>query len=107
MPAGHKPLPADAEPFDIPATKYSHRRGHCTFHSLLRDFDLEDPVLERIADIVDEADVVHEASIEPVARGLDCICRGLRRISRGDLNALDRGRLVFDALYAELAAEMP
>lgn len=102
IPAGYKPLPEGAEPFDIPGVAYSHRRGRCTFSTLLREFDLKDPTLQRIAQIVDEADVIQEASLEPAASGLDLICRGLRRISAGDEQALERGALIYEALYAEL-----
>lgn len=105
IPAGHKPLPDDAEPFDIPGAKYSHHRGHCTFYTLIHEYELEDPILRRIAQIVDEADVVQEATVEPAAPGLDLICRGLRRISADDPIALERGSLIFEALYAELKAE--
>ncbi len=102
---GQKPLPGDAEPFDIPGVKYSHRRGHCSFYTLLREFNLKDPVLLRIAQMVDEADVVQEAFVEPAAPGLDLICRGLRRTSSDDHTALERGAQIYAALYAELAAE--
>jgi len=105
VPAGDKPLPEGAEPFDIPGARYSHHRGHCTFYTLLREFDLKDPVLQHMAQIVDEADVVQEAAVEPVAPGLDMICRGLRRISPDDPTALERGALIYEALYAELKAE--
>ena len=54
--------------------------------------------------LVDEADVVQDVAVEPAAPGLDLICRGLRRTSPDDLTALARGGLVYDALYAELAA---
>ena len=105
VPAGAPVLPKGAEPFDIPGARLSHRRGHCTFHTALQEYKLKDPVLERIARIVDEADVVQEASVEPVAAGLDFLCRGLRRISPDDQAALERGALLYDALYAQLAAE--
>jgi hypothetical protein len=104
VPAGHQPLPAGAEPFDIPGVRLTHRRGRCSFSTFLREFELEDPLLHQMARIVDEADVVQEAAVEPAAPGLDLICRGLRRISPDDLTALERGGMVFDALYAELAA---
>ncbi len=104
IPAGQKPLPEEAEAFDIPGVKYSHRRGHCTFHTFLREHDLRDPVLARIAQIVDEADVVQEAAVEPAAPGLDLICRGIRRTCKDDWQALERGAMVFEALYSELAA---
>lgn len=105
VPAGHKPLPDGAEPFDIPGAKFSHRRGRSTFHTLLREHDLSDPILQRIAQIVDEADVIQEANVEPGAPGLDLICRGVRRVSDDDAQALDRGALIYEALYAELKVE--
>ena len=102
---GTKPLPEGAEPFDIPGARLSHHQGRCTFATLLRAHDLHDPVLERIARIVDEADVVQEVTLEPAAPGLDLLCRGLRRISPNDQEALDLARLLYDALYAQLASE--
>jgi hypothetical protein len=107
IPVGETPLPDGAEPFDIPGVRLSHRRGHSTFHTMLREYDLTDPVLERIARIVDEADVVQEAPVEPAAPGLDLLCRGLRQISPDDTVALERGALLYDALYAQLARETP
>jgi len=105
VPAGQKPLPEGAEPFDIPGVRLSHHRGHCTFYTMLREYDLHDPVLQRIARVVDEADTVQEASLEPAAAGLDLICRGLRLTSPNDQVALERGRLIYDALYAQFASE--
>jgi hypothetical protein len=103
IPAGTKPGISKAEPFDIPGARYSHHRGHCTFHTFLKEHQLKDPVLSHIAQIVDEADVVQEAPLEPAAPGLDLICRGLRRISRDDHQALEYGDLLYQALYAELS----
>ena len=102
VPVGRTPLPQGAEPFDIPGVRLSHRRGHCTFYTMLRVFELDDPTLQRIARIVDEADVVQEVALEPAAPGLDMICRGLQQISPDDHVALERGGLVYDALYAQL-----
>jgi hypothetical protein len=105
IPAGTKPLPAHAEPFDIPGTRYSHHRGHCTFYTLLKENKLNDPVLDRIARIVDEADIVQEVAVESASFGLDLICRGLSRISKDDHEAIERGFLVYEALYAQLSME--
>jgi hypothetical protein len=102
IPAGSRPLPVGAEPFDIPGTRLSHHRGHCSFHALLKAYQLKDPLLLKIAQIVDEADVVQEIAVEPASPGLDLICRGLRRTSSGDDQAIERGALIYDALYAEL-----
>ena len=54
---------------------------------------------------MDEADIVQEVAVEPAASGLDLLCRGLRRISKDDDEALQRGALLYDALYAELSVE--
>jgi hypothetical protein len=102
VPVGQSPLPSDAEPFDIPGVRLSHHRGHCTFHTMLRAYELDDPTLQRIARMVDEADVVQEIALEPAAPGLDLICRGLRLTSPDDRVAFERGFLIYDALYAQL-----
>jgi hypothetical protein len=106
VPVGQQPLPEGAEPFDIPGVRLSHRRGHCTFHTLLREYSLTDPVLQRIARIVDEADIVTDIELEPAAPGLDLLCRGLRSISPDDATALERASLLYDALYAALEREV-
>lgn len=105
IPRGEKPDPQDGEPFDIPGARYSHHGGHCTFYTFLKEHKLNDPVLKRIAQMVDEADIIHEVSVEPAATGLDLICRGLREISKDDFEALEHGRLIYEALYAELSKE--
>jgi hypothetical protein len=64
-------------------------------------------VLARISRIIDEADTVQEVSVEPAAPGLDLICEGLRLASPDDETALERGALVYDALYARLSSDMP
>jgi hypothetical protein len=103
--AGARPLPEGAEPFDMPGVRLTHRRGHCTFHTMVKEYQLKDPVLARIAQIVDEADVVQEVTLEPAAPGLDLICRGIRQASPDDLTALERGAMIYEALYTALSQE--
>jgi hypothetical protein len=98
-------LPPDAEPFDVPGVRFSHHGGHCSFHSLIEHHKLTDPILCRIARIIDEADTVQAVNVEPAAAGLDLICEGLRLTSPDDLTTIERGRLVYDALYARLSQE--
>ena len=104
IPKEKKELPSGAEPFDIPGVRLSHHRGHCSFHTLLSEYKLDDPVLKRIARIIDEADTVQEVCVEPAAAGLDLICEGIRRTSPSDDVALQRGAMIYEALYAQLAA---
>lgn len=99
---GTTPLPGGAEAFDIPGARLSHHRGHCSFHTILREYKIKDAVLKRMARIIDEADTVQEVTVEPGAPGLDLICRGIRLVSTDDHVALKRAALVYDALYAAL-----
>jgi hypothetical protein len=106
VPAEQKLLPEGAEPFDMPGVRLSHHQGHCSFYIMLREFDLRDPVLQRIARVVDEADTVQDVMLEPAATGLDILCQGVRLISPDDQVALERGRLLYEALYAQFASEL-
>jgi hypothetical protein len=105
VPADLTPLPPGAEPFDLPGARLSHHHGHSSFHTIVQAYSLDDPILARIARIVDEADTTQEVAVEPAAPGLDVICDGLRRISPDDPTAVERGAVVYDALYAQLAAQ--
>ena len=105
VPAGQQALPQRAEPFDIPGTRLSHHGGHSSFHTIVREYGLDDPILRRIAQMVDEADVTQEVMVEPAAPGLDLICRGIRLTSPDDHVAFERAGLIYDALYAQLSAD--
>jgi hypothetical protein len=59
--------------------------------------------LHRIARIIDEADTVQAVRVEPAAEGLDLICEGFRLISASDHQAIERGRVLYEALYARLS----
>jgi len=107
IPAGQLPLPRGSEPFDIPGVRLSHRLGHSSFHTMLLEYHLEDPALHRIARILAEADVIQEVTLEPVAPGLDLLCRGIRDISPNDEVARERGSRLYEALYAQLAPVGP
>jgi hypothetical protein len=105
VPRGQTSFEAGAEPFDIPGVRLSHRRAHSTFHTMLEEYSLRDPILQRIAQIVDEADTAQDVMVEPAAPGLDVVCRGLRLTSPDDATAVERGCLIYEALYAQLAAD--
>jgi len=102
---GSTVLPKAAEAFDIPGARLSHHGGHCSFCAFLREYKLNDPLLKRIGRIIDEADTVQEANVEPAAAGLDLICTGIRLASPDDATALERGAVIYDALYVALKAE--
>jgi hypothetical protein len=105
LPEGDTEIPRSAAGFDIPGSQYAHRRGRASFHALLAEHGLEDPVLHRIARIVDEADVVQDEALEAAAPGLDLICRGISMTSPSDATSIARGALIYEGLYAVLSEE--
>ena len=91
-------VPADATPFDIRGVELSHHRGNCTFETILNRYELTDPVLWRIAEIVHEADLDDGRYDAPEAPGLDTVLRGLS-MTAPDEHTLAVSNAVFAGLY--------
>jgi rhodanese-related sulfurtransferase len=90
-----------ATPFDIAAdgVRWSHRGELCTFDVMVEEFGLGGiEALRRLAMIVRGADTGHPG-IAPEAAGLLAVSLGLSRMYADDLEQLDAGMLVYDALY--------
>ena len=87
-----------AIPYDIKDVHYSHRGETCTFDTLIDEFGLTDPALLRLARIVRGADTARP-ELEPQAAGLLAISLGLSAIEPDDLAQLEKGMLIYDALY--------
>jgi hypothetical protein len=91
-------VPADATAFDTPGVDLSHHGGDCSFETFLRRYELTDPVLWRIAEIVHEADLDDERYDAPEAPGFDTALRGLSMVC-SDEELLQLTRPLFDGLY--------
>lgn len=87
-----------AIPYDIKDVHYSHRGENCTFDTLIEEFGLTDPALDHLARIVRGADTAI-LDLEPQAAGLLAISLGLSAIESDDLAQLEKGMLIYDALY--------
>lgn len=91
-------VPDDATPFDMRGVELSHHHGDCTFETILRRYELDDPVLWRIAEIVHEADLDDDRFDAPEACGLDVILRGLSMIGT-DEQTMAVTESVFAGMY--------
>ena len=87
-----------ATPFDVDGVFWSHRGETCTFDTMIGEFALHVPALLRLADIVRGADT-DRLDLAPQAAGLLAVSLGLSRLHASDLEQLDAGMLVYDALY--------
>jgi hypothetical protein len=92
-------VPADATPFDVAGVDLSHHKGDCTFETILRRYDLNDPALWRLAEVVHEADLDDERFVAPEALGLDVVMRALS-MAYDDERVLEISGPIFDSLHA-------
>lgn len=70
-------VPKEATAFDMLGCELTHRGVDVTFETILRHYELNDPILWRIAEIVHQADVEDDRFDAPEAAGLDLIIRAL------------------------------
>lgn len=90
-----------AAPFDVEneGLVWSHDGERCTFDVMVEGFGLSRlPALTHLAAIVRGADTARPDLI-PEAAGLIALSLGLSRMFTDDLEQLDAGMLVYDALY--------
>ena len=90
----------DAIPFDAPGAELGHIDGRCSFESIILKYDLKDPALLRMAQIVHAADVAEDIDKDPIARGLEAIASGYSLRYPDDQENLIYQFEVYDALYA-------
>jgi len=89
----------EAVPYDIPDVEFSHEGDLCSFDAFLTYYRLKDPALDELAIIVRGADT-GRLDLAPQAAGLAAISLGLSLNFQNDHEMLDRGMVMYDALYA-------
>jgi rhodanese-related sulfurtransferase len=87
-----------ATPFDIEDCFWSHRGPLCTFDTMIAEFGLSTPALERLARVVRGADT-NDHELAPQSVGLLAISVGLSRVYKDDHQQLEAGMTLYDALY--------
>ena len=88
-----------ATPYDVADVEFTHVGERCSFDAFLDKFHLQDPALQALARIVRGADT-GRLDLAPQAAGLLAISQGLSRIYQNDLEMLEHGVVMYDALYA-------
>ena len=93
----------DAIPFDTPGAELHHYEEHgeerVSFDAVVRRYDLQDPAILDLAEIVRGAD----ASVpnpRPESAGLRALAAGFRAIARDDQENMRLQFPAYDALYA-------
>ncbi len=88
----------DAIPFDVPDVEFTHYNDQCTFDYIVKKYKIKDPAIHTLAIIIRGADTDRH-DMAPQASGLWAISSGLAHISKNDHELLEKGMLLYDALY--------
>jgi hypothetical protein len=88
-----------AIPYDIPGAEYSHYGSKCTFDFIVSKHQITDSSLLLIAEIVRGADTA-KFDLAPQSAGLWAISAGLSYNHRNDIEMLEIGMKIYDALYS-------
>jgi len=102
--SGYRPRKGELR-FDMYDAEFTHVGDACTFEVLLGRFGLDDPALGAIAEIVHDIDLKDAKFAREEAPGIERVLAGIARAYPDDAARLERGRQLFDELYALHAAD--
>jgi hypothetical protein len=86
--------------YDVPNCELGHHGEDVSFNSILKKYNLTDPALQLLGEIVRAADS-HPANPHPAGEGLRWVAFGFSALGVSDQEILKREFVVYDALYAE------
>jgi hypothetical protein len=104
-PQGYRPKKNEVR-FDMFEAEFTHVGDRCTFETLLARFALDDPALWLIAEVVHDIDLKDAKFEREDAVGIERVLAGIARACPDDALRLERGRQLFDELYALHKAEL-
>ncbi|MCA8492779.1 chromate resistance protein ChrB domain-containing protein [Burkholderia arboris] len=87
-----------AIPYDVPGVEFGHHGERCSFDAFIDKYQLRDPALHKLAEIVRGADT-NRLDLAPEATGLYAISIGLLGNFADDHEQLRHGMVIYDALY--------
>ncbi|MEO8408133.1 MAG: chromate resistance protein ChrB domain-containing protein [Oxalobacteraceae bacterium] len=87
-----------AIPYDIPGVEMSHVGDQCSFDAFRKKYQLTDPALQQLAEIVRGADT-SRLDLTPQSPGLYAISLGLSATFADDHEMLKHGMVMYEALY--------
>ncbi len=86
--------------FDLEGCELGHHGEEVSFNTFLQKYNLRDPALALLGEIVRAADS-HPANPHPAGEGLRWVAHGFAALGLSDQQILEREFVVYDALYAE------
>jgi hypothetical protein len=86
--------------FDVPKCEFGHNGEDVSFNSLLKKYNLTDPALVLLGEIVRAADS-HPRKPHPAGEGLRWVAHGFSKLGLSDHEILKCEFAVYDGLYLE------
>lgn len=93
-----QPEPGEVS-FDMREAVFGHTGNLCTFETMLVAFDLKDPALQVLAEIVHEIDIRDGRYVRPETGGIEVILKGWLLQGLPDQELESHGIGLFEALY--------
>jgi hypothetical protein len=97
--ADRESLPRRAVPFDMFGVEFSHHGEGCTFETLCSVFNITDPMVAKIAEIVHDLDLKDQRFGAPEGATVGMMIDGLQLAQKDDSELLAQGIALFDALH--------
>jgi len=85
--------------FDMFDAEFTHDGELCSFEVMLRAFDLTDPALRALAEVIHDVDLKDSKFDREETVGVDHLIAGIAWLHGDDEARLEHGSAVFDALY--------
>jgi hypothetical protein len=97
-------VPSDCKvlPFDMVDVEFSHHGNYCTFETLVRRFGIQDKAVQRIAEMIHDADLEDEKFQRWECIGIDRVLKGWAKSGMSNDQILRHGFECFDGLYSFL-----
>jgi hypothetical protein len=100
-----KHAPAGAVPFDMYGTGFGHDGDRCTFENLMSRFAINDAAVARLGAIVHDLDLKDGKFGAGEAATIGAAIDGLQLSSADDHQLLERGIMLFEAMYRSFAQQ--
>lgn len=84
--------------FDMYEAEFTHEGSRCTFEVLLRHTGIDDPALQRVAEVVHDIDLKENQYAHAETPGIATLIAGISALD-DDMARIERGAAMFDDLY--------
>lgn len=91
----------EAIPYDMLDVEFSHHGDHCTFETLIERFGIRDRSVQRMAELIHDADLEDDKFHRLEGFGVERVFKGWAKKGLTDQEILSKGFECFEGLHAE------